>query len=102
MFPASHKSPIAGSWREIARPVARLEIHRFQMNIKLLVIVLLATIAVVVLASLGLTFLPLNKPVVIFGLNIAEGDGRFIPPVAGGLAFVVGIIFLLLKSKRAG
>ena len=71
------------------------------MNAKPIVIITLVAVGVVVLASLGLTFLPPGKPLEFLGLNLAEEDGRFIPPVAGGLAFTVGIILLLVKSRRA-
>jgi hypothetical protein len=30
------------------------------------------------------------------GINIASGDGGFIPPAAGGLALAVGIVWLFL------
>jgi hypothetical protein len=71
------------------------------LNTKPIIVVTLIAVGVVVLASLSLNFLTPGKPFEFLGLNLADGDGRFIPPVAGGLVFAGGIIFLLLKSKRA-
>jgi nitrate reductase gamma subunit len=71
------------------------------MNIKPVIAVTLVAVGVVVLASLGLGLLTPGKPVEFLGMNIAKGNGQFIPPVAGGLAFAGGIILLLIKSKRA-
>jgi hypothetical protein len=71
------------------------------MNTKPIIVVTLIAVSVVVLASLGVNFLTPGKPCEFLGLNLADEDGRFIPPVAGGLAFAGGIIFLLLKSKHA-
>jgi hypothetical protein len=71
------------------------------LNTKPIIVVTLIAVGVVVLASLSLNFLTPGKPLEFLGLNLADGDGRFIPPVAGGLVFAGGIIFLLLKSKRA-
>ena len=72
------------------------------MNGKSIVVVLTVAVGAVVLASLGLSLLTPGKPVEFFGMNIASGDGQFIPPAAGGLALAVGIVWLLAKSKRAG
>lgn len=71
------------------------------MKAKPVIVLTLVAVGVVVLASLCLNFLTPDKPVIFLGLNIAEGDGRFIPPIAGGFVFAAGIILLLLKSKRA-
>jgi hypothetical protein len=71
------------------------------MTTKSIVTVVLVAVGVVVVASLGLGVLTPGKSVEFLGLNLADGDGRFIPPVAGGLAFIGGILLLLVKSKRA-
>jgi len=71
------------------------------MNTKSIIVVITVTVGVVVVASLGLGLLTPNKPIEFFGINIASGDGQFIPPVAGGLALAVGIAWLFTKSKRA-
>ena len=71
------------------------------MEAKHIITVAFVAVGVVVLASLGLGFLTPGKPVEFFGLNIANGDGRFIPPVAGGLVFIAGILWLLVRAKRA-
>lgn len=76
------------------------ETNIYNMNTKSLIIVALTTVGIVVLASLGLSFLTPGKPVEFLGINIAKADGQFIPPVAGACVFVGGIILLLVKSKR--
>jgi hypothetical protein len=71
------------------------------MNAKPVIAVTLVAVGAVVLASLGLGQLTPDKPVEFLGMNIAKGDGEFIPPLAGGLVFAGGILWLLVKSKRA-
>lgn len=70
------------------------------MNTKSIITITFVAVGVVVLASLSLNFLTQGKPVEFLGFNLAYEDGRFIPPVAGGLVLVGGIIFQLLKSKH--
>ena len=71
------------------------------MNGRSIVVVLTVAVGAVVLASLGLSLLTPGKHIDFLGINIASGDGQFIPPVAGGLALAVGIVWLFAKSKSA-
>jgi len=70
------------------------------MNTKTIVAVLLVTLGIVVLAYSGLSFTTPGKPIEILGLHIATTDSHFIPPAAGVLALVAGVVLLLVKPKR--
>ena len=72
------------------------------MNTKTVISVLLITLGVVVLAYSGLSFSTPGKPIEFLGMHIATTDSHFIPPVAGALALVGGIILLLAKPKNVG
>jgi hypothetical protein len=69
------------------------------MNTKTIVAGLLITLGVVVLAYSGLSFTTPGKPIEFLGLHIATTDNHFIPPTAGALMLVGGIILLLVKPK---
>jgi len=71
------------------------------MNTKSIVAVILIALGVVVLAYSGITFKTPGKPVEFLGLHIATTDSHFIPPVAGALALVGGIVLLVVKPRRA-
>ena len=71
------------------------------MNTKTIVAVILVALGVVVLAYSGLSFKTPGKPVNVLGLHFATTETHFIPPVAGGLALVGGIVLLLVNPKRA-
>lgn len=70
------------------------------MNTKTIVAVLLVTLGVVVLAYSGITFKTPGKPVEFLGLHIETTDSHFIPPVAGALALVGGIVLLAVKPRQ--
>ena len=70
------------------------------MNTKTIVAVLLITLGVVVLAYSGITFKTPGKPVEFLGIHIETTHSHFIPPVAGALALVGGIVLLLVSPKR--
>ena len=70
------------------------------MNTKTIVAVLLITLGVVVLAYSGITFKTPGKPVDFLGIHIETTHSHFIPPVAGALALVGGIVLLLVSPKR--
>jgi nitrate reductase gamma subunit len=70
------------------------------MNTKTIVAVLLITLGVVVLAYSGITFKTPGKPVEFLGIHIETTHSHFIPPVAGALALVGGIVLLLVNPKR--
>jgi len=71
------------------------------MNTKTIVAVLLITLGVVVLAYSGITFSTPGKPVEFLGMDFQTTHSHFIPPVAGALALVGGLVLLLVKPGRA-
>ena len=71
------------------------------MNTKTIVAVILIALGIVVLAYSGITFKTPDKPVEFLGLHIATTDSHFIPPVAGALALVGGIVLLVVKPRKA-
>ena len=71
------------------------------MNTKTIVAVILVALGVVVLAYSGLSFKTPGKPVNFLGLHFETTETHFIPPVAGSLALVGGIVLLLVNPKRA-
>jgi len=70
------------------------------MNTKTIVAVLLVTLGIVVLAYSGITFKTPGKPVDVIGIHIETTDSHFIPPVAGALALVGGLVLLFVNPKR--
>jgi hypothetical protein len=70
------------------------------MNTKTIAAVILIALGVVVLAYSGITFTTPGKPVELLGMHIETTDSHFIPPVVGALAFVGGIVLLLVKPRR--
>ena len=62
---------------------------------------MLITLGIVVLAYSGITFKTPGKPVEFLGMRIETTNSHFIPPVVGALAFVGGIVLLVVKPKRA-
>jgi hypothetical protein len=69
------------------------------MNIKTIISVLLIALGTVVLAYSGLNFKTPGEPVNFLGMHIATTDNHFIPPVAGALMLIGGIMLLLVKPK---
>jgi hypothetical protein len=67
------------------------------MSTKSIIAAILITLGIVVLAYSGITFRTPGKSVDVLGLKIATTDSHFIPPVAGALALVGGIVLLVLK-----
>ena len=70
------------------------------MNTKTIIAVILVTVGIVVLAYSGITFNTPGKPVDFLGMHIETTHSHFIPPVAGALALVGGILLLLVKPRR--
>jgi len=73
---------------------------RPEMNTKTIAIILIA-LGMVVLAYSGITFKTPGKPVDFLGVHVETPRSHFIPPVAGALALVGGIVLLLVNPKRA-
>lgn len=70
------------------------------MNAKNIVAILLVTVGIVVLAYSGITFNTPGQPVDFLGMHIATTQSHFIPPIAGALALVGGIVLLVVKPGR--
>jgi uncharacterized membrane protein YdcZ (DUF606 family) len=70
------------------------------MNTKSIVAVILITLGIVVLAYSGISFTTPGKPVDFLGLHMETPHSHFIPPVAGALALVGGIVLLVVKPRQ--
>jgi hypothetical protein len=70
------------------------------MNSRTIAFVLIV-LGIVVLAYSGITFKTPGKPVDFLGIHIATTNSHFVPPVAGAIALVGGIILLVAKPKGA-
>ncbi|HEY5345904.1 MAG TPA: DUF3185 domain-containing protein [Verrucomicrobiae bacterium] len=66
---------------------------------KTIVSVLLITLGIVVLAYSGLSFNTPGQTINFLGMHIATTESHFIPPVAGALMLVGGIVLLVVKRK---
>jgi hypothetical protein len=65
-----------------------------------MIAVILIALGIVVLAYSGITFKTPGKPVDVLGVHIETTNRHFIPPVAGALVLVGGIVLLLVSPKR--
>ena len=70
------------------------------MSSKNIIAVILIALGLVVLAYSGITFKTPGKPIDFLGVHIETTHSHFIPPVAGALALVGGIVLLLVNPKR--
>jgi hypothetical protein len=70
------------------------------MNTRTIIAVILVTFGIVVLAYSGITFHTPGKPLDFLGMHIETTHSHFIPPVAGMLALVGGIVLLLVKPRQ--
>jgi hypothetical protein len=66
---------------------------------KTLLAAALITLGIVVLAYSGLSFTTPGKTINFLGMHITTTDGHFIPPAAGALMLVGGIVLLIIKPK---
>jgi len=73
--------------------------NKYQIDMKNIISVVLITLGIVVLAYSGLSFKTPGKPIEFLGLHVATTDSHFIPPVAGALMLVGGIVLLVVKPK---
>ena len=69
------------------------------MNAKTLLAAALIIVGIVVLAYSGVSFTTPGEPIRFLGMQIKTTDSHFIPPVAGALALVGGVILLLVKPR---
>jgi hypothetical protein len=72
---------------------------RFEMR-GIIAIVLIA-LGLVVLAYSGFTLVTPGKPVNIGPVHIETTQRHFIPPIAGAIALVGGILLLVVGTKRS-
>ncbi len=70
------------------------------MNSKTIAIVMVA-LGLVVLAYSGISFKTPGKPVDFLGIHIETTNSHFIPPIAGVIALVGGIVLLVARPKGA-
>jgi hypothetical protein len=69
------------------------------MNTKMIAMILIA-LGIVVLAYSGITYTTRGKPVDVLGMHFETTTSHFIPPVAGALALVGGIVLLVASPKN--
>ena len=74
----------------------------YSMSAKNIVAVILITLGIVVLAYSGITLKTPGKAIDVLGVHIATTDRHYIPPVAGAIALVGGIVLLVFvpATKR--
>ena len=70
------------------------------MNTKNTLAIILVTLGVVVLAYSGLTFKTPGEPINFLGLRIETTHSHFIPPAAGTVMLVGGVLLLVIKPKQ--
>ena len=70
------------------------------MKTRTILAVILVTFGIVVLAYSGITFNTPGKPLDFLGLHFETTHSHFVPPVAGALALVGGIVLLLVKPRQ--
>ena len=70
------------------------------MNTKNVIAVMLITLGIVVLAYAGISFKTPGQPINFLGMHFETTVSHFIPPVAGAIALVGGIVLLVLNPKR--
>ena len=70
------------------------------MSTKSIIAVILITLGIVILAYSGITYTTPGRPVDFLGLHVETTHSHFIPPVAGALALVGGIILLVVKPSQ--
>ena len=69
------------------------------MNTKMIALVLIG-LGIVVLAYSGITYKTPGKPVDFLGVHIETTHSHFIPPVAGALVLMGGIVLLAANPKN--
>lgn len=71
------------------------------MSSRKIIAVVLITLGIVVLAYSGITLKTPGKPVNIGPIHVETTQRHFIPPVAGAIALIGGIVLLVAVSKEA-
>jgi hypothetical protein len=93
-----NKSPLCGSTGSRRTEENK---RKFSMNTKTIIAVALIVLGIVVLAYSGISFTTPGQPVNFLGMHFETKESHFIPPVAGMLALVGGIVLLIVNPKRA-
>ena len=70
------------------------------MNSKGLVAILLIVLGIVVLAYSGITLKTPGKPIDVGPVHVETTKSHFIPPVAGTVMLVGGIVLLFAGGKK--
>lgn len=70
------------------------------MRSKMIVAIILIGLGIVVLAYSGITYKTRGKPIDIGPLHVETTNSHFIPPVAGAVALVGGIVLLALDTRK--
>lgn len=71
------------------------------MSAKTIIAAILITVGGVILAFAGITFTTPGETIQFLGLRVETTHSHFIPPVAGALAFIGGVVLLLVKPRSA-
>ena len=61
--------------------------------------IILITLGIVILAYSGIAFRTPGKPIDLGPVHVETTHSHFIPPIAGALALVGGIVLLLVGGK---
>jgi hypothetical protein len=70
------------------------------MNTKTIIAVILVVTGLVVLAYSGVTFKTPGKPIDFLGMHFETTVSHFVPPAAGAIALVGGILLLAVKPGQ--
>ena len=62
--------------------------------------VILVTLGIVVLGYSGISYTTRGKPVDVLGVHVETTESHFIPPVAGAIALVGGIVLLMVNTRK--
>ena len=70
------------------------------MSSRRIIAVALVVLGIVVLAYSGITFRTRGQPVVIGPVHVETTQSHFVPPIAGAVALVGGLVLLLAGDRR--
>ena len=62
--------------------------------------VILVALGIVVLGYSGISYTTRGKPVDVLGVHVETTESHFIPPVAGAIALVGGIVLLIVNTRK--
>ncbi len=70
------------------------------MSPRLIAAVILIALGIVVLGYSGIKYKTRGTPIDVLGVHVETTQSHYIPPVAGALALVGGIVLLVVKTKK--